>query len=90
MKITEIRLLAPYKLRALCIEQNWYTKGTNAEYDHLLRDLTHDGHEHMTTEDIEAVAMDIMEHSDIDEEQDVCSIMWLINEASSTVFVKEE
>jgi len=43
----------------------------------------------MTTEDIEAVARDIMEHSYIDEEQDVCSIMWLVNEASSTVFMKE-
>ncbi|MBE5807094.1 MAG: hypothetical protein E7317_02005 [Clostridiales bacterium] len=90
MKITEVRLLAPFKLRHLCIEHNWYTRGTNAEYDYLLRDLTHDGREHMTTEDLEAVALDIMEHSDIDEEQDVCSIMWLINEASSTVFLKEE
>ena len=89
MKIKEVRLLAPFKLRALCIKQNWYTHGTNAEYDHLLRDLTHNGGQHMSTDDIEAVALDIMEHSDIDDEQDVCSIMWLINEASSTVFMKE-
>jgi len=89
MKIKEVRLLAPFKLRSLCIKQNWYTKGTNPEYDHLLRDLTHNGKEHMTTEDIEAVARDIMEHSYIDEEQDVCSIMWLVNETSSTVFMKE-
>ena len=88
MKITEVRLLTPFKLRHLCIDHNWYIHGTNAEYDHLLRDLTHDGREHMTTEDIEAVATDIMEHSDIDEEQDVCSIMWSINEVCNTVFMK--
>ena len=90
MKIKEVRLLAPFRLRALCIRQNWYTHGTNTEYEHLLRELAHNGGGHMTTEDLEAVALDIMEHSDIDKEQDVCSIMWLLNEASSTVFMREE
>lgn len=89
MKIKEFRLLTPFKLRNLCIKNNWYTRGTNDEYNHLLRELTHDGREHMTTEDIEAVALDIMGHSYIDEEQDVCSIMWSVNEACNTVFVKE-
>ena len=90
MKIKEIRTLTPTRLRSLCIRCNWYTKGDNAEYDHLLLDLTHDGREHMTTEDIEAVARDIMEHSVLDSEQDLLSVMWSVNDACDTVFVKEE
>ncbi|MBR3239175.1 MAG: hypothetical protein IKF99_12125 [Oscillospiraceae bacterium] len=89
-KIKERRTLAPHRLRALCIRCNWYTHGDNAEYDHLLRVLTHDGMEHMTTEDIEAVARDIMEHSNIDEEQDLLSVMWTVNDACDTVFMEEE
>jgi len=89
MKIKEVRLLAPFKLRNLCIKNSWYTKGTNDEYDHLLRELTHGGREHMTTEDIEAVASDIMAHSVIDDEQDILSVMWSVNEVCNTVFIKE-
>ena len=86
MKIKEYRLLTPMNLRLLCARNNWYTRGTNAQYEHLLLDLTHGGIKHMTTEDIEAVALDIMAHSDIDPEQDVCSVMWSVNEACNTVF----
>jgi len=88
MKIKEVRLLSSYNLRNLCIKNHWYTKGTNSEYSYLLQDLTHFGRENMTTEDIEAVARDIMEHSVMDEEQDVCSVMWSVNEVCNTVFVR--
>lgn len=75
MKLKELRLLAPGKLRQLCIAENWYTKGTNQEYEHLLYDLTHRGRENMTTEDIQAVAQDIMDHTDPSAgDYDLCAI----------------
>ena len=35
----ETRRLSPSALRALCIRQEWYTRGNNDEYGHLLLDL---------------------------------------------------
>ena len=86
MKIRELRRLPPSSLRILCIEQNWYTRGTNAEYDHLLTDLTHGGWGHMSTEDIHAVAMDIMEHSNLAPGEDVYSVMWAVNQRCVVTF----
>lgn len=77
MKLKETRLLAPGKLRQLCISQNWYTCGSNAAYEHLLHDLTHNGRDHMTTEDITRVAQDIMDHSEPSRNDwDLCAIAW--------------
>ena len=92
MKIKEVRLLSPVALRNLCIRNNWYTCGSNTEYSHLLLDLTYNGRAHMTTDEIEAVARDIIMHSsNIDEdEQDVLSIMWSVNEVCNTTFHYED
>lgn len=86
--VREIRLLAPMDLRKLCIKNNWYTMGDNEQYGNLLINLTHHGSQNMTTADIEAVARDIMEHSDMDDDEDLCSVMYAVNEVCTTIFTR--
>lgn len=60
----EVRRISAGRLRALCVEQDWYTGGDNDEYGHLLFDLA--GYkENVTTDDIVAIVSDIIEHSDL-------------------------
>lgn len=60
----EVRYITAEKLRALCIEEDWYTGGDNDDYRHLLFDLA--GHkENIITDDIVEIASDIIEHSDL-------------------------
>ena len=58
----EIRRLSASTLRALCIQNDWYTHGNNKEYGHLLIDLA-DNQSNLTTGDIIAIAEDIAAHS---------------------------
>lgn len=71
----EFRTISASRMRSLCIEWNWYTCGTNEEYEHLLLDLC-EAKQNLTTEDIIEIAKDIMEHSDPNEmeEQTIASI----------------
>lgn len=50
-----------FKVRDLCIKQNWYTRGTGNEYDHLLLELIPDGPADL--EEVFEVAEDIFDHS---------------------------
>lgn len=78
MKFKEIRYLDSDKLRSLCIHQNWYTKGTSEEYEHLM-DRSYDSFGislDMTTEKLAEVARDILDHSDTD--YPLTSIMYAI------------
>lgn len=53
------------KVRTTCIRQNWYTRGNNEEYSHLLNDMC--AFEiSQTEESIKAIAEDIFEHSKLD------------------------
>ena len=67
MKYTETRTMSASKLRALCIQHDWYTCGTNAEYSRLFDRLTDccGCPEHLTTEKLVEIATDIWEHSEI-------------------------
>lgn len=56
----EIRRIDSSTLRSLCIRENWYTGGTNAEYCNLL-DMTNK--DNITTDDIVEMATDIISHS---------------------------
>ena len=87
--IKEIRLLSPYSLRGLCIRNNWYTAGTNDEYNHLLCDLTRDGKAHMTTDDLRKVAEDIMKHSHLPKDYDLFSVMYDVCDVTITVFSED-
>jgi hypothetical protein len=86
----EIRTLTAYNLRELCIRQNWYTCGDNAEYEHLLYDLA-GGKPHLTTEDIIEIAEDIAAHSapsDFRECFDIGGIAWEVNRACNVSFME--
>ena len=84
----EIRTLTAYSLRALCIRQNWYTRGDNAAYEHLLFDLA-DSKPHLTTQDIINIAEDIAAHSDLQDGYDVAGIAWEVNRASNVSFQEQ-
>lgn len=84
----EIRTLTAYNLRELCIRQNWYTCGDNAEYEHLLYDLA-DSKPHLTTQDIINIAEDIAVHSDLKDGYDVAGVAWEVNRASNVSFQEQ-
>lgn len=65
-----------YKLRDLCIHEQWYTCGTNKEYEHLLNfvDTTPP-----TVENQYKVAQNILEHSDPNIENSLNNILFLMN-----------
>ena len=58
----ETRRLSVSALRALCIREDWYTRGGNEEYDHLLQDLA-GNRPHLDTAGIIAIAEDIAAHT---------------------------
>lgn len=90
--IIERRYISPEDLRHLCIEENWYTKGDNDEYTHLLG-LCRDGFEYaeLTTGRIALIADDIQRHSDVDQDTEyLTNIMFCIARASTTYFEVEE
>lgn len=62
----EIRRIQTDRVRNLCIENNYYTKGTCEEYAAMF-DLCRTVNP--STNDFEQIAVDIMEHSDV---QDWC------------------
>ena len=64
MTITTTRKLYWDDLRSLCIAMNWYTHGTNADYEGLF-DLIH--HKEITDDLLTDIAVNIFEHSDIED-----------------------
>lgn len=87
----EIRTLTAHNLRELCIRQNWYTCGDNAEYEHLLYDLAA-SKPNLTTEDIIEIAEDIVAHSapkDLQECYDIGGIAWEVNRACNVSFMEQ-
>lgn len=62
-KYKEVRIITAESLRQLCMKNNWYTRGYCRDYEHLLYDLA-DSKKNVTTDDIVAMAVDIMEHSE--------------------------
>lgn len=80
----ETRKLSQDNLRNLCIEKNWYTKGSNKEYDNML-ELTNK--ENITTNDIVEIAIDIKEHSNT--EYDITNICFEIARICYSLFEVE-
>jgi len=83
----EVRTLQASDLRRLCIEKDWYTCGTNAEYEHLLIDLAQNK-ENLTTLDIVKIAEDIQEHSTLEEGYDIESIAFEVLRACNSFIRK--
>ena len=89
----EIRKLSSSSLRALCIKEDWYTGGDNAEYYNLMRKV--DNMYNITTDNIVELATDIIEHSatakaDFEKatggEDFYLHVMYLIAEACYSIF----
>lgn len=61
-----VRFIDSDKVRQLCIDWGFYTRGDCRSYDHLLNDLCSDsGHyKEVSDSDIEDIARDITDHSD--------------------------
>lgn len=59
MTITETRHINFSDLYRLCVDRNWYTCGTNAEYELMFGKAKGN----MTTDKMVALAKDIIEHS---------------------------
>ena len=94
MKFTETRTLSASKLRAICIQHDWYTCGTNEQYTNLFSMLT-DNYlaAEMTTEKLAEIAADILAHSDADDCRDgyleITEIMYDLAKACDTVFIEQ-
>ena len=63
-RIKESRVLYSDSVRRLCINNNWYTCGTSADYKKLLDYVA--SKRTFTINDIKKVAINIYNHSDID------------------------
>ena len=93
MKIKEIRFTTPDKLRALCVEQGWYTCGSNADYEALLNstiDFRHNRMQHLTTQRLQKMAENIIAHSDPESigcTGDLSYVMFLLAKICETHFV---
>lgn len=89
VKFKETRRISASNLRALCVQQDWYTGGTVEEYEHLLLDLA-DNKENITTADIVEIAYDIINHSNNITEDEVTSVMFAVGEIANTFFERVE
>lgn len=82
-RYTEVRRIFADDLRNLCIRKNWYTRGDNRQYSHMLYEMASD-EKNITTDDIVDIATDIMEHSDTD--QELTSICFEVARIAVTFF----
>lgn len=79
----EFRRINSENLRNLCIKNKWYTKGNNEEYFNFFKMADKDN---LSTDDIVELATDILEHSEIQDEQNFCSICFEIANECYTFF----
>lgn len=93
MKIETTKLIHSSELRALCIKKEWYTQGTNEDYDKLFRKVFN--MQNISDMDIYNIAKDIVEHSNKDKLLSECglnekrlieSFMYEINKISDVCF----
>lgn len=57
--VVEVTKIYAGKVWAKCVEKQWYTKGTNEEYDHMLNMAKEPYSVHL----LEKMAKDIVDHS---------------------------
>lgn len=89
MKITETQRLSMSAVRSMCIEYNWYTFGTNEQYDKMLRMVNAlSDKQIIAADDLYPIAADILAHSDTD--HDVASIMWALGKKIVRIYDVEE
>lgn len=76
----EVRKITSTALKVMCMEHDWYTLGTRAEYNNLLYNLG-ERKENITIDDIAEIAEDILEKSDTE-----CGILEIMREVSCYCF----
>lgn len=82
----EVKKISAEKIRGLCIAKNWFTEGTNEEYDELLQYGF--SCKEITTDDLVEMATLIFEHSDEESLKDYeyTSVMWELNNICYSYF----
>ena len=89
MKITETQRISMSDVRSMCIEYDWYTCGTNQQYDKMLRMVNAlSDKQIITADDLYPIASDILAHSNTD--HDVASIMWALGKKIVRFYDVEE
>lgn len=89
MKLIERQYLTMEAVRALCIHNNWYTRGDNEAWGNTLRMVRELGnHPIITVDDLYPIAADICKHSDI--EYDVTGVMYALGEIIVRTYGFEE
>jgi len=83
-KYVEKRKMTMESLRGLCVRNDWYTSGTNAEYDKLLMMTKADD---ITTDVLVRMANDILIHSETDHYME--SVLFELSRICYSVFEKE-
>lgn len=92
MKIQSEKMLSMEDVRILCIRENWYTLGDVQAYGKMLKMANS---EHVTNKLLYKIALDIAEHSDIDDylksghnyKEIIEHIMYLLNRQCFESFV---
>ena len=69
MKVKEIKRIDTEKLRHICINNNWYTCGSNADYMNMLKMCEKDN---ISTNQLYKIAKDIYEHTDVESVTNEC------------------
>lgn len=78
----EVRKIEASKIRALCIEKEWFTNGSNEEYSQLLNYGF--SRQEITTDELVEMATLIKEYSDTDYE--ITNIMYELARICFTYF----
>lgn len=78
----EVRKIEASAIRKLCIKHDWFTRGTNEEYELLLNYGF--SHQEITVDELVEMAELILEYSDTDYE--LTSIMFELNEICYSYF----
>ena len=90
MKVKEIKRIDTDKLRHICINNNWYTRGSNADYSNMFKMCEKDN---ITTNQLYKIAKDIYEHTDVEsaingcdasysDDENILNMMIYVNNAS--------
>lgn len=88
MKIETIRKWNTSDIRSLCIRANYYTYGTNEDYENLFDFVRNN---EPSLENVYHVAMDIVRHSNLDshgqtETENIESVMFEVEKVVNTFF----
>lgn len=87
MKYKMIGHWTTYDIRKMCIQNDFYTWGTEKQYSNMMNYVeTHEP----TTEAIEHVAKDIINHSSVEDDFSITYVMYIIaNEVVKFLFVEQ-